>query len=285
MRRCVPPLESCLPLYLQLERQQARETHATVNKVKLLKHATHPLDLHLFQMAAAKYRERHLSYSSRATEEHSAYVLRLSQHWATRGCATLLKYDQAVREHVYLNTLSFAAATESQELWLRIVLPEVIRAASRPQTGGGRADRSGQHREGVIDACGYFLNGGCLHVRSQQALDPRDRTLCQYGSHECDTCCGTSDYDLTCRRCHAVAHPRRRQQQQRPQGPPPPGGGSFQLRASAPPYGGGGGFQHGGGPQAPPMRQQQQQQHNQGEDSYGRNVRPRHGGRGGRGPA
>ena len=289
MRRSVPPLESCLPLYMQLERQQAREAHATVNKVKLLKHATYPMDLHLFQMATTKYREKHLTYSSRATEEHAAYVLRLSQHWATRSCTTLLKYDQAVREHVYLNTLSFAAATESQEQWLRIVMPEVIRAATRPQTGGGR---SGQHREGIVDACGYFLNGGCPHVRSQQLLEPRNRSLCPYGGHECDTCSGSSDYDITCRRCHAEQHPRRRpgpqqqQQPQRPQGPPPPGGGSFQLRSTAPPYSGGSSsYQHGTWPQAPPMRQQQQQQqHFQGDEAYVRNVRQRQGGRGGRAP-
>ena len=172
MRRSVPTLEHCLPLYQQLERQQAREAHAIATKTKLLKHATYALDLHLFQLATAQYRERYLSYSPRAAAEHVEYVLRLSQHWANRKCATLLKYDQAVREHVYLNTLTFAAATETQELWLRIVLPDVIRAAGRPQTGGGRADRSGKHGEGVVDSCGYFLSpGGCPHARAQLLTD------------------------------------------------------------------------------------------------------------------
>lgn len=288
MRRSVPPLEHCLPLYQQLERQQAREAHAIATKTKLLKHATYPLDLHLFQLATAQYRDKYLSYSHRAAAEHVEYVLRLSQHWANRKCATLLRYDQAVREHVYLNTLSFAAATETQELWLRIVLPDVIRAAARPQTGGGYADRSGQHREGVVGSCGHFVSPeGCPHARHQvMKIDPSAWTPCPYGSHECDTCTGASDYDITCRKCHAKLHPRnlsaaRQQQQQRPQGQRQQQGqqgrGGFALRPEAPPYSGASRYPQGG-PQGGPQSQQQQQQ-------FPRNVRQRHGGGGGRGPA
>ena len=43
MRRSVPPLEHCLQMYKQCEREQARETHAAITKIKQLKHAVvHP---------------------------------------------------------------------------------------------------------------------------------------------------------------------------------------------------------------------------------------------------
>ena len=283
MRRKVPQLESCLPLYMQLEREKQREALAAICKTKPLKFATHPLDLNLFQQASAGYSTRYLAYSTRAAEEHAAYVRRLAQHWASISNITLLKYDQAVRECAYLSTLTFAEATETQELWLRIVMPDILRhAAARLQTGGGLSDRSGLKGEGVLGTCGFFQHSRCPHVEAQSHIDATERSLCQYGEHECDTCFGSSSYAKTCQKCWDVKRPARQQQRnmtyQRPQGQQPQQQRQQQqqLRPQAPGY----------TPQAPgyPQGGQLQLGANQAAGGYvdGRNVKPRRGPPGGR---
>ena len=144
MRRNVPALELCLPVYKQMEREQARGNNVRLKpRSKCQKYTLHPLDLHLFHQAAQGYSQHYLSYSAQAMDEFSDYVDRLSQHWASVPCATLRMYDQAVRENAYLQTLTFAEATETQELWFRIVMPDLLRVAASPQTFGGRSDRTG----------------------------------------------------------------------------------------------------------------------------------------------
>ena len=228
MRRNVPALELCLPLYIQMDREQAREKRATETKVKVSKYALHPLDLHLFQQAAQGYSHHYLSYSDQAMYEYCDYVGRLSQHWASVPCATLLMYDQAVREHVYLQTLTFAEATETQELWFRIVMPDLLRVAARPQTFGGRSDRSGGHGDLILNSCGSFVAGECTFMRAQQGLPPAQWKACNLGEHECPKCGGTSSWDMSCRRCwqQKKKPPRQRQQRQ----------GGYNLQPTAQPY-------------------------------------------------
>ena len=116
MRRDVPPLEQCLPTHTQILREQRREQRALATKIKPSKLATHPMDLYMFNLAARAYAAHYLTYSDTAISEHAAYIERLSKHWATLPSVTLLVYDQAVREAVHSDALTFAAATETQEL-------------------------------------------------------------------------------------------------------------------------------------------------------------------------
>ena len=218
------------------------------------------------------------------------YLARLAQHWARISCITLLlKYDQAVQEHVFMNTMSFVEATEMQELWLRIVMPDIIKAAARSQNGGGLLNRSGFHTGvGIASSCGYFQSTGCPHAIAQKGLPPANKTTCDFGAHECCKCMATSDdFDITCKKCYAVdraanggshqqrAPPQQQRYQQRPQGQQrqQQQQASFALRPEAPPY--------QQGPQGTQPWQQRGPGPQGGGYSDGRNVKARTSGRNG----
>jgi hypothetical protein len=202
MRRNVPALETCLPVHVQLLREKRREARAVATKQKLSKTATHAMDLYTFQLAAAAYSAHYLSYCARAVSEHAAYVHRLSQHWSTIPCLTLLMYDQAVREDVYLDVLTFATATETQELWLRLVMPDILRSTTRPQTLGGYGDQS---PDDILHVCPEFLQQCCTFTQSDALAHPcGPRTQCPRGVHFCPEHGGKSDWSIGCQACAQI---------------------------------------------------------------------------------
>ena len=113
----------------------------------------------------------------------------------------LLTYDQAVREAVYLGRMTFADATESDELWLDLVTPALLRRAVASPQG---PMEFGDPETGRVDAphvhalCAGFLRGWCQHI----GKGDKATTMCPDGLHYCPKHGGSSTFRSNCQRCY-----------------------------------------------------------------------------------